>query len=193
MSQGDVAEQRHAELPRDTVVAFCSGDTRALAAVYDRYAKAVWSVAMSVLRNAQLAEDATQETFLRAWRGADRFDPTRPLSPWLMTIARRTAIDAQRRELRPTRGGHEEEREVAVHLPGIERAWEAWEIRLALDELSDDERSIIAMSHYEGLTHAQIAERLGVPIGTIKSRSFRAHKRLAARLGHLVENGKEGT
>lgn len=189
-AEAPVAEARAPDLDAAVVTAFCRGETAALGTVYDRYARPVWSVSMSVLRNTQLAEDATQETFLRAWRGAGRFDPNRPLGPWLMTIARRTAIDVQRRELRPTRGGHEEEREVPIHLPGIERAWEAWEIRLAIDQLSREEQAIIAMAHFEGLTQAQIAERLDVPIGTIKSRSFRAHKRLAALLDHLIDDGR---
>ena len=166
--------------------AFCAGDVSALGQVFDHFSRPVWSVAMGVLRNRQLADDATQETFIRAWRGADRFDPNRPLGPWLNTIARRTALDVLRRENRPTRGGHEEEQDVVVHLPGIERAWETWEIKRALEQLPDEERSVIWLSHFHGMSHPQIAEHLGVPPGTVKSRSFRAHKRLAALLGHVV-------
>lgn len=161
-----------------------------LAAVYDRYSRAVWSVALSVLRDRGLAEDATQETFLRAWRAADSYDPVRPLAPWLLTIARRTAIDVQRREGRPTQGGHDAEQDVVVRMPGIEHAWQAWEIRLALDELPVDERAVVRMSHFEEMTHREIAEVLAIPVGTVKSRSHRAHRRLAARLAHLV-NGAE--
>ena len=142
---------------------------------------------MSVLRDRALAEDAAQEAFMRAWRGASSFDPSRPLSPWLMTIARRTALDVHRREFRPTRGGHAPEQEVSVNLPGIERAWETWEIRLALEELPDEERHVVALAHFQGLSHPQIAEKLGIPVGTVKSRSFRAHKRLAQLLSHLVD------
>ena len=72
--------------------------------------------------------------------------------------------------------------------PDIERAFEAWELRRALDELPADERELVELSHLQGLTHTEIAEQLGVPVGTVKSRSFRAHRRLAARLGHLREN-----
>ncbi|MEM9133745.1 MAG: sigma-70 family RNA polymerase sigma factor [Actinomycetota bacterium] len=175
------------ELPPTVVAAFCAGDQAALGSVFDHYGRAVWSVTMSVLRDRALAEDAAQEAFMRAWRGASSFDPTRPLSPWLMTIARRTALDVHRREFRPTRGGHAPEQEVPVNLPGIERAWETWEIRLALEELPDEERQVVAMAHFQGLSHPQIAERLGIPVGTVKSRSFRAHKRLAQLLSHLVD------
>ena len=169
---------------------FRIGDATGLAAVYDRYSRAVWSVALSVLRDRGLAEDATQETFLRAWRAADSYDPVRPLAPWLLTIARRTAIDVQRREGRPTQGGHDAEQDVVVRMPGIEHAWQAWEIRLALDELPVDERAVIRMSHFDEMTHREIAEVLAIPVGTVKSRSHRAHRRLAGRLAHLV-NGAE--
>ncbi|MCI0686954.1 MAG: sigma-70 family RNA polymerase sigma factor [Sporichthyaceae bacterium] len=142
---------------------------------------------MTVLRDRQLAEDATQETFMRAWRAAASFDPARALAPWLLTIARRTAVDLHRRESRTTQGGHEAERDVVVRLPGIEQAWEAWEVRLALDELPEEERTIIQLSHFEEMTHPEIADALGVPVGTVKSRSYRAHRRLASLLAHVVD------
>jgi RNA polymerase sigma-70 factor (ECF subfamily) len=169
------------------VAAFCSGDVGGLSAVYDHYGKAVWTVTMSVLRQRDLAEDAAQETFMRAWRGASGFDQSRDIGPWLMTIARRTAVDVHRREFRPTRGDHAPEAEVSIQLPGIERAWETWEIRLALDQLPEEERQVIGLAHFGGLSHPQIADRLGVPVGTVKSRSHRAHKHLAALLRHLVD------
>ena len=181
------------ELSSAVVHAFCRGEVEALGAVYDHYGRAAWSVAMRVLGDRQLAEDATQEAFMRAWRGASSFDPARPLSPWLMTIARRTALDVHRREHRPTRGDHAPEQEVPVNLPGIERAWETWEIKLALDQLPDEERQVVGLSHFRGLSHPQIAEALGVPVGTVKSRSFRAHKRLAGLLSHLVDRPDEQT
>ncbi len=175
------------DLPPAVVAAFCDGDVQALGAVYDHFSRAVWSLTMSVLRNKALAEDAVQETFMRAWKGAAGFDPQRPIAPWLMTIARRTALDVHRREFRPTRGDHAEEQEIAVNLPGIERSWETWEIRLALDQLPEEERLVMAYAHFQGLTQPQIADKLGVPVGTVKSRSFRAHKRLAVLLSHLVD------
>ncbi|WP_158221180.1 RNA polymerase sigma factor [Kineosporia sp. R_H_3] len=176
-------------LDPSVVDAFRAGDGDALAAVYDRYSRAVWSVAMTVLRDRALAEDATQETFLRAWRAAATFEPGRPLAPWLLTVARRTAVDVHRREARPTQGGHAAEQDVVVQLPGLEHVWEAWEVRLALDALPDDERAIIRMSHFEEMTHREIAEALDVPVGTVKSRSHRGHRRLAASLAHLVKGG----
>ncbi|HEY6794686.1 MAG TPA: sigma-70 family RNA polymerase sigma factor [Kineosporiaceae bacterium] len=180
-----------ADLPSDVVQAFRTGDVAALAAVYDRWSKPVWSVAVSVLGDPGLAEDATQETFLRAWRAASGYDPDRPLGPWLFTIARRTAIDVHRREARPTQGGHAEEQEAAsagVEF-ALERAWDTWQVRAALAELPPEERDVLRMSHFEELTHREIAEALDVPVGTVKSRSHRAHRRLAGRLAHLLAGG----
>lgn len=177
------------ELPPAVVEAFRSGDVEALGALYDRYSRQVWSVALAVLRDRGLAEDATQETFLRAWRAAATYDPARPLGPWLFTIARRTAIDVYRREARPTQGGHGEEQDTVVRMPGIEQAYDAWQVRSALAELPAEERDVVRMSHFEEMTHREIAEALDVPVGTVKSRSHRAHRRLAGRLAHLVSGG----
>lgn len=175
------------QLSPHVIAAFCQGDVAALGAVYDHYSRAVWSVALGVLRDRALAEDATQEAFMRAWKAAASFDQSRNMSPWLMTIARRTALDVHRRESRPTRGGHAPEREVPIDPPGIERTWETWEIKLALDQLPEEERVVVALAHFQGMSQPQIAERLAIPVGTVKSRSFRAHKRLASLLRHLVE------
>ena len=177
------------EVPADVVRAFRDGDVDALGAVYDRYSRPVWAVAMRVLGDRALAEDAAQETFLRAWRAAADFDPGRPLAPWLFTIARRTAIDVLRREARPTQGGHDAEQDAVVAMPGIERAWDAWQVRTALAELPAEERDVVRLAHFEEMTHREIAELLDVPVGTVKSRSHRAHRRLAGRLAHLVSGG----
>ncbi|NLT56067.1 MAG: sigma-70 family RNA polymerase sigma factor [Actinomycetales bacterium] len=170
-----------------TVSAFRSGDVTALAAIYDRYARAVWSVAMNVLGNPALAEDATQETFLRAWRAAGTVDPGRDIGPWLFTIGRRTALDLFRSEYRPTRGSHETEQDGVVVPPGLEQAWEEWQVRQAIAELTDEERAVVRMVHYHRMTHSEIAEVLQVPLGTVKSRSHRAHHRLVRLLGHLAD------
>ncbi len=165
---------------------FRAGDADAVRAIYRTYAGAVHTVAASVVGDGELAADVVQQTFVKAWRAAASFDRNRDLAPWLYSIARRTAIDVLRAESRPTRGGHAPEVEVAVTPLSFERAWEVYEVRRAIDDLPDEEREVIRLSHLEGLTHAEIAERLDVPPGTVKSRSFRAHRRLAAALRHLL-------
>lgn len=190
-SQDEATVTETAVGPDDVALrrAFCAGDVDALGRVFDLFSRPAWSVAMGVLRDRQLADDATQEAFMRAWRAADRFDPDRSLAPWLMTIARRTALDVLRWENRPTRGDHEPEQDVVVNLPGIERAWETWEVKAALERLPTEEREIVWFAHYHGMSHPQIADQLDIPVGTVKSRSFRAHKRLAALLSHVVTEG----
>lgn len=168
---------------------FKAGDLDALGEVYNIYAGPVHSVVRGILGPGGQADDAVQEAFMRAWRGAASFDPNRPLGPWLFTIARRTSIDLIRREGRPTRSDHDELTEnVSIDLPGIEEAWEKWEIRMALDALPEEERTVMLLSHFKGMTHPQIADHLGIPPGTVKSRSHRGHRRLAALLQHLVNS-----
>jgi RNA polymerase sigma-70 factor (ECF subfamily) len=72
----------------------------------------------------------------------------------------------------------------------MDQGYDAWAVRQAIDELPDDERAVVRLQHVEGLSHVEIAEQLGVPVGTVKSRSFRAHRRLAAALGHLREHDR---
>jgi RNA polymerase sigma-70 factor (ECF subfamily) len=165
---------------------FRSGDPDAVRMVYRAYGGLVYAVAFKALGSRELAEEAAQETFVKAWRAAATFDPARELGPWLATIARRTAIDIHRREARrPTERLVEA---VVVELPdGVEDTFDVWAVREAIDQLPPLERDVVRLQHLEGLSQAEIAARLGVPIGTIKSRSFRAHGRLAAHLGHLRE------
>lgn len=169
---------------RELADRFPSGDDAIVRAVYGRFGGAVHTVAMSILGDAARAADVVQATFVNAWQASHRFDPNRELGPWLYTIARRQAIDVYRRERRsePT---DPNELDIVQLPPSLEQAWEVWQVRLALDQLPTDERDVVHLSWYAGLAHPEIAERLGVPIGTVKSRSFRAHKRLASLLGHL--------
>lgn len=165
---------------------FRRGDALAVKAAYEEFGGAVFALALSVLRDRHLAADATQQTFFKAWRSASEFDPERPFAPWLYTIARRTAIDIYRKRSRVVPSEHVDS--VAPEEPGLEAAWETFQVRAALDRLSDEERSVMQMSHLEGLTHQEIADRLDIPLGTVKSRSHRAHQRLAELLDHLKES-----
>lgn len=167
---------------------FGRGESDAVAALYDRYGRAVFTVAYRALGNRGLAEEAVQQTFLQAWRAADRFDVDRQPGPWLYAIARRVAVDLYRRERRHRLMGSDEEPEVAVLPPSFEGTWEAWEVRMALDEMPPDERRIVFATHFKGLTHREVAEELDIPLGTVKSRSHRAHRRLAKMLSHLAED-----
>jgi RNA polymerase sigma-70 factor (ECF subfamily) len=163
---------------------FRAGDPEAVRKLYDGYGKAVFAVAVRALGDRGLAEEAVQLTFLSAWRAADSFDATRDPAPWLYAITRRVAIDLYRRERRH-RSVDRDEPEIAVLPPSIETTWEAWEVRIALERLAPDELEVVRATHYRGLTHSEAAEEMGLPIGTIKSRSHRAHRHLAELLQHL--------
>lgn len=171
----------------DTIAAFRAGDLDALARLCDGYRRAVWAVALTVLRDPHLAEDAAQETFLRIWRARASFDPGRRFTPWLMTVARRTAIDVHRREALPHRGGHEPEQDVAIPPPDLDRIWEESQIRLAVDRLNEQERQVVLMAHFQGMKYPDIAATLRIPLGTVKTRAWRAHRRLAVMLEHLID------
>ncbi len=170
----------------DEVLArFRAGDPDAVREIIRRHGGAVMTVARSIVHDEQLAAEVVQQTFTKAWRAASRFDANREIAPWLYSIARRTAIDVLRVERRPTASAHEPEVEVEVAGASFERTWEAFEVRDAVDALPEGEREVVELSHRYGLSHPEIAERLGVPVGTVKSRSNRAHRRLAAALAHL--------
>jgi RNA polymerase sigma factor (sigma-70 family) len=168
---------------------FADGDPDAVRAVYRAYGRLVYAVAYRLLADRGLSEEATQQTFLKAWQASASVDPNRELGPWLATIARRVAIDLHRREARHSAAPLDEvtsEDPALVSMPmTVEAAYEIWEVRRAVSALPADDQQVARLQHFEGLTHAQIGERLGVPVGTVKSRSFRAHKRLATDLQHL--------
>jgi RNA polymerase sigma-70 factor (ECF subfamily) len=168
---------------------FRAADPDAVRLVYREYGRLVFAVARRTLGSNSLAEEAAQQTFVKAWQAAASFDSSRDLGPWLATIARRTALDIHRRETRRATTSLDEapitDPALTTVDPGIEHSAEVWAVRQAIDGLPDDERAIVRLQHVEGLTHVEVAEQLGLPVGTVKSRSFRAHRRLASALGHL--------
>jgi RNA polymerase sigma factor (sigma-70 family) len=170
---------------------FASGDADSVRVVYQTYGRLVFSVAHKVLGDSGLAEDATQQTFVQAWRAAASYDPARPLAAWLTTIAKRVAIDVYRRERRHRNLDDLEDldtRDSAALVtlpPSVDQIHDVAEVRRALDELPTPDRDLIRMQHFDELSQAEIASRLEIPLGTVKSRTFRAHRRLAGLLGHL--------
>lgn len=174
---------------------FRDGDREAVRAVYREHSRAVYGVAYRALGDRTLAEEAVQQTFLQAWRAAHTVDGSRDIGPWLFTIARRVAIDLYRKESRRAHANIDDvpsESSVVVTLPpSVESAFTTWEVRSAVSNLPDDEREVVRLQHFEGLSHQEVADRLAIPVGTVKSRSFRAHRRLAGRLGHLRDGSVE--
>ncbi len=141
---------------------------------------------MKILKDRGHAEEASQQTFIKAWQAADRVDPSRDIGPWLYTIARRVAIDVYRRERRHS-AAELSDREIAVLPPSLDGAWEEWQVRQAVESLPPDERDVLRHIYFLGYTQQETADRLDVPVGTVKSRSHRAHRKLAESLEHLQE------
>ena len=169
---------------------FAAGEPDAVREVYRRYRGRLAAVARSLLSDPNVIDDVVQQTFMQAWRASASFDAERSLSAWLYAICRRVCIDEYRRSIRtpePTATGEHND---GVDLgPSIERTWTVWEIRQAIDRLPAEEREVVRLASLEGHSLVEIALRQGVPIGTVKSRAFRAHRRLAAALDHLAPSG----
>jgi RNA polymerase sigma-70 factor (ECF subfamily) len=158
----------------------------ALAELYDRYGRPAYGLALRILRDENLAEDAVQEAFLAVWRGAARFLPERgKASTWILTLVHRRAVDLVRREERRRADTLEQAPE-----PGggavDEEAWlrlQRERVQAALRQLPDQQREALELAYYGGFTQSELAERLGQPIGTIKSRMFMGLARLRELLG----------
>lgn len=163
---------------------FAAGSPQAIRTVYAAYNKQVLTVTMSMLGNRALAEEAVQQTFLNAWRRAGSYDPTRSLGPWLYSIARRASVDVYRKEhrYRKVNADHDMADEQG---PMMEGTWEAWQLRTALERLRPEDRDTLRAVYFDDLSHEETARRLGIALGTVKSRVHRAQKRLAELLTHL--------
>jgi RNA polymerase sigma factor (sigma-70 family) len=168
---------------------FRRGEAGAVAEMYREFGRMVYAVAYRVLGRRELAEEATQQTFVQAWRAAERIDVRRDPAPWLATIARRVAIDVYRYEAcRPTSALDDADgldRVAASPPPDIDVLDAVWQVRRAIDALAPNEGEIVRLQHLDGMTHVEIARKLGIALGTVKSRSHRAHRLLAAQLESL--------
>ncbi len=153
-----------------------AGDHAALAALYDRYGGIAYSVALRVLRDETLAEDAVQEAFLGAWRNASRYASERgPVRAWLLAIVHHRAVDQVRRR-RPQTGLPDPTLSPANALtvpdvwPEVAGLLDAGLVREALARLPHVQRQAIELAYFGGLTQQEIARRTGAPLGTVKSR-----------------------
>jgi RNA polymerase sigma-70 factor (ECF subfamily) len=173
-----------AHLSDEAVVALVArSDEVALGELYDRFGRIAYGLALRVLRDPGLAEDAVQEAFLQIWRGAERFVPERAkASAWIMTLVHRRAVDLVRREERRRADPLEDASAVAGAEGSAEDlAWLRFErerVQAALSRLPDQQREALELAYYGGFTQSELAERLGQPIGTIKSRMFAGLTRL---------------
>lgn len=148
-----------------------SGDERAMASLYDRYSRLVYSVALRVLRDPAAAEDVLQEVFMQIWRNPDGFTAARgSLGGWLAIVARNRSIDALRRK-RPTVDVDDVPLASPFNLADeAERTALMAQARGVMEKLPREQRKMLEMAFFDGLTHSEIAEMTGDPLGTVKTR-----------------------
>ena len=167
-------------------------DPQALAELYDRYGRLAYSLIVRVVRDGALAEDLVQETFLRVWNRAQGFDAQRgALGPWLLAVARNRAIDYLRSASGRERNALElEEVDHPSLYTDMERdilaSDKARMIRAALEKLAPNQREVIELAYFEGLTQTEMAERMGQPLGTVKTWVRTALKNLREQFGEAV-------
>ncbi len=172
-------------------------DTGALRELYDRYGAIVHGMAYRTLGDRQLAEDCTQEVFVAVWKGAGRYDPARAqVTTWMLSIARNRAVDAvrwhehRRAEPLPEAWSHGEAPDAAEIAVAAEQSEQ---IAAALAELPGVQREALSLAYFGGLSQAEIADRLGVPLGTIKSRIRLALERLRSVLPKYALDVERGS
>ena len=181
-----------AHLSDEAVIALIvRADEQALGELYDRFGRVAYGLALRILRDDALAEDAVQEAFLSAWRRADTFMPERAkASTWLLTIVHRRAVDLVRREERRRAEPLEAAGDRQGEGPAEDLVWLRYErerVQAALRQLPDQQREALELAYYGGFTQSELAEKLGQPIGTIKSRMFTGLARLREILGEAEE------
>ena len=184
------ALRRHRHLSDEALIALVArGDDTALAELYDRIGRVAYGIALRILRDERLAEDAVQEGFLAVWRSAATFRAERAkASTWVVTLVHRRAVDIVRREerrraepLEPVAGQDTPDPAGSAE----DEAWLGFErerVLTALAALPDAQRESLELAYYGGYSQSELAEMLGVPIGTIKSRMFAGLARLRALL-----------
>ncbi|MGZ6630599.1 MAG: RNA polymerase sigma factor [Gaiellaceae bacterium] len=156
------------------------GDRGAFEVLYQRYARPVFGLALRRLGDRGRAEDAVQETFASIWRAARTYKPERgPGGPWLYAVARNAIVDRSRARSETPVETPEEESLTAGPPEQAEQSWVAWRVHRALEELTPNERSVIELAYWSGLSQSEVAEYLGIPLGTVKTRTRAALARLA--------------
>jgi RNA polymerase sigma-70 factor (ECF subfamily) len=159
------------------------GDRGAFETLYRRYARPVFGLALRRLGDRGRAEDAVQETFASVWRGAHSYRPERgPGGPWIYAVARNAIVDRARARSEPAVEVPEQESSDAGPSEQAEASWMSWRVHRALEELPENERTVVELAYWSGLSQSEVAEYLGIPLGTVKTRTRAALARLADQL-----------
>jgi RNA polymerase sigma-70 factor (ECF subfamily) len=175
-----------------------TGDEHALAELFDLVAPWVLGLALQILHDEDEAEEVVSDVFVQVWRHISQHDAERgPLVPWMLSIARHRSLDVLRRRRRWWRKSARLAQAHAVDGGDIapagphEAAVPGWplhrDVHAALAALSEEQRRVVLLSYFEGLSHREIAQRLHQPLGTVKTRLRTAHQRLTESLRHLKD------
>ncbi len=168
-----------------------AGNTFAFGAAYDQYASLLYGLLLRIIRDAEDAQEILQETFLAAWTDARKFDPSRGSElAWLISMARSRAIDRLRSRERRSKREEEAARQISMLRPNVDPGGNdpvafreiRSAVRSAMQELPDAQRSALELAYFDGLSQSEIASRLGEPLGTIKTRTNLAMKKMRERL-----------
>jgi RNA polymerase sigma-70 factor (ECF subfamily) len=159
-------------------------DQSALRELYEQYSAIVYSLAYRTLNNTQLADEAMQDTFLKVWNKPENWDPLKgKLSSWLLTVTRYTAIDRIRAEQRHVSSNHASLESVApipsdIGVPDDPMWHDGQMLREMMDDLPEEQKQVIVLGFFKGLTHREMAEQLQLPLGTVKTRARLALQKL---------------
>jgi RNA polymerase sigma-70 factor (ECF subfamily) len=179
---------------RDLIARLQRRDPQALAELYDRYGKMAYSLVLRVVRDQAIAEDLVQETFLRVWNRVHSIDSEKgALGPWLLAIARNRAIDYLRSSAGRERNAVELDE--TDHAPlycemeaGILLSDQARRVKVAMDKLAPNQRTVMELAYFEGLSQSEMAAKMGQPLGTIKTWVRAALQSLRDELGVAVSS-----
>jgi RNA polymerase sigma-70 factor, ECF subfamily len=155
--------------------------------LYRSYGPELYGFALNSLGDRGLAEELVQEVFTRIWRHADSYDPDRAsFRTWLYGIARNAIIDVKRKQsVRPQLSSREPDDQEASFDEPLEAALLRWQVQAALERLTPEHRQVIRLAHFQGLTLREIADRTGIPLGTVKSRTSYALRALRLALEEM--------
>jgi RNA polymerase sigma-70 factor, ECF subfamily len=165
-----------------------AGDRDAYEKLYRRYARSVFGLALRRLGDRGRAEDAVQETFASIWRSAGTYRPERgPGAPWLYGVARNAIVDRSRSRAEPPAEAPDEASPDASPEERAEQSWTQWQVHRALEALPEREREVVALAYWSDLSQSEVAKRLDIPLGTVKTRTRSALQRLASLLEEELE------
>jgi RNA polymerase sigma-70 factor, ECF subfamily len=184
--------QRADELSDEQLMARLDGPEveAALSELYDRYSRTVYGVGIKILGDRSSAEELVQEVFLKVWRSSGTFDPSRAsFSTWLYRVTRSCALDLYRKRAHRVHQIPDGETHVVTTRDSsagpqevVDESWLSWRVSRALEVLDAPHKEVINLAYFEGFSQREISERTGVPLGTVKSRTANAFKKLRREL-----------